>query len=130
MSVHLLLLHEHHLLHLLLLHRQHLLLLRRHLHTTHQQALKPRRLCQCTQLKGYGAHLALALLRVELLKPLLPALVRMLLAAPTLSTASAVSESHDKNGSGCGERTPAPVGAESCHNEAGNRERRNQTRLQ
>ena len=38
MSVHLLLLHEHHLLHLLLLHRQHLLLLRRHLHTTHQQS--------------------------------------------------------------------------------------------
>ena len=38
MSVHLLLLHEHHLLHLLLLHRQHLLLLRRHLHTRHQQA--------------------------------------------------------------------------------------------
>ena len=36
MSVHLLLLHEHHLLHLLLLHRQHLLLLRCHLHTTHQ----------------------------------------------------------------------------------------------
>ena len=79
--------------------------------------------------EGYGAHLALALLRVELLKPLLPALVRMLLAAPTLATASAVSESHGKKGddSGCGERTPAPVGAESCHNEAGNRERRNQT---
>ena len=128
MSVHLLLLHEHHLLHLLLLHRQHLLLLRRHLHTTHQQShLKLRRLCQCTQLKVI-AHLALALLGVELLKPLLPALVRMLLAAPTLSTTLAVSESHGKkgDGGGCGERTPAPVGAESCHNEAGNRER-NQT---
>ena len=48
--------------------------------------------------EGYGAHLALALLRVELLKPLLPALVRMLLAAPTLATTSAVSESHGKNG--------------------------------
>ena len=91
MSVHLLLLHEHHLLHLLLLHRQHLLLLRRHLHIR-QPANQLRQCVKYTQLKGHGAHLSLALLRVELLKPLLPALVRMLLAAPTLSITSAVSE--------------------------------------